>query len=213
MEWNIQSRAHACQSCKKPFSDKETFHTLLFDAKEGYERLDVCEDCWRAQFSQGATDRKGFISHWLTMYTVPPSAPPEAIQKDTAETLLRKLLELNDPSHAGALYILGAMLERKRILKVKAQLTRDGKRIFVYEHPKSGDLFHILDPNLQLDQLTEVQHDVAQLLEHGLPQQEPLAPAEITAPAAPAAENQPATEPASEAATPPESQAEAATAQ
>jgi hypothetical protein len=169
MEWNIQSRAHACQSCKKHFADKECFHTLLFDQKNGYERFDVCQDCWNSQFSQGATDRKGFISYWQTVYTVPPAAAPEPILKETAETLLRKLVELNDPKWVPALYILAAMLERKRILKVKTQLSRDGQRIFVYEHGKTGDLFQIQDPNLQLHQLESVQHEVLHLLQHGLP--------------------------------------------
>jgi hypothetical protein len=168
VDWNIQSRAHTCQACQKAFVDKEAFWTLLFDQKQAYERLDVCGGCWSTQFSQGATDRKGFISFWQSVYAVPPSAPPDPIKKETAESLLRKLIEQNDPSHAAARFILAVMLERKRLLKIKAQLTEDQQRIFIYEHVKSGDLFNILDPNLQLDQLEEVQRDVAQLLEHGV---------------------------------------------
>ena len=168
MEWNIQSRAHACQACKQHFADKEAFHTMLFDEKAGYERFDVCQDCWNSQYSQGATDRKGFVSYWQSIYTVPPAAPPEAILKETAETLLRRLLETNDSKYGPALYILAAMLERKRILKVKTQLSREGQRIFVYEHGKTGDLFQIQDPNLQLHQLESVQHEVLHLLQHGL---------------------------------------------
>ena len=86
----------------------------------------------------------------------------------TGSAKFRKLIEQNDPRHAPAAYILAVMLERKRILKVKEQFQRDGQRIFVYEHPKSGDIFTIADPNLHLGQLEQVQHDVAQLLEHGL---------------------------------------------
>jgi hypothetical protein len=82
--------------------------------------------------------------------------------------LLRKLIEQNDPLHAAAAYILAVMLERKRILKVKEQLKRDGHRVFVYEHPKTGDIFTIADPDLHLNQLEAVQRDVAQLLEHGM---------------------------------------------
>ena len=53
---------------------------------------------------------------------------------------------------------------------------RDGQRIFIYEQPKTGDLFTIPDPNLQLNQLEEVQKDVAELLERGLnPPAEPAA--------------------------------------
>lgn len=167
-DWNIQSRAHACQACGKAFEDKQAYHTLLFDQRQQYQRMDVCEPCWQVQFSQGGKDRKGFISYWQGIYEAPPPAPPDPIQKDTAETLLRKLIERNDPHYASASYILAVMLERKRLLKIKEQIHHEGQRIFVYEHPKSGDLFTIPDPNLQLDQLDQVQHDVADLLEHGL---------------------------------------------
>lgn len=173
-EWNIQSRAHGCQACGKGFADQQVYHTLLSDEKQELARLDVCDPCWQTQYSQGANDRKGFISYWHGVYEAPPPAPPEAIQKATAETLLRKLIELNDPQYAAAGFILAVMLERKRLLKVKEQFVRDGRRVFIYEQPKTGDLFTICDPDLHLNQLEQVQHQVAQLLEHGL---EPASPA------------------------------------
>lgn len=167
-EWNIQSRAHACEACVKTFADGEAFHTLLFDERaEHLRRSDICETCWQSQFSDGARERKGFISHWLTIYEA-PAPVVDAIQKDTAETILRKLIEQNDPAHAPAAFILAVMLERKRILKVKEQIVREGQRVFIYEHPKTGDIFTIADPNLHLNQLEEVQRDVAMLLENGL---------------------------------------------
>ena len=166
-EWNIQARSHRCQSCGKPFADRESYHTLLFDEKRDYLRLDICRACWQTQYSQGASDRKGFVSYWQGVYEAPPPVI-DPIQKETAESLLRKLTELNDPKYAAAAYILAVMLERKRALKVKEQIIRDGQRVFIYEQPKTGDLFSIPDPKLQLDQLDQVQHDVAALLEHGL---------------------------------------------
>lgn len=179
-DWNIQSRAHACASCGKPFADQEAYHTLLFEEKSELRRSDICAGCWQKQFSDGARDRKGFISYWQGVYEAPPPVV-DAIHKDTAETLLRKLIEQNDPRHLPAAYILAVMLERKRILKVKEQIVRDGKRTFIYEQPKTGDVFTIIDPHLHLHQLEEVQRDVAALLEHGLN------------PPAPAPENQPVT--------------------
>ncbi len=175
--------------CGKTFADKESYHTLLLEEKAEFRRSDVCAACWQEKFSD-AQNRSGFISHWQGVYVAPPPVT-EAIQKDTAETLLRKLIEQNDPQHAAAGYILAVMLERKRLLKVKEQLVRDGQRIFIYEQPKTGDIFTIADPNLRLDQLEMVQRDVAMLLEHGL--------------------NPPAAQPAAEAASAP--QPEAATAE
>ena len=166
-EWNIQSRSHQCQACAKPFAVKEPYHTLLSDLKQEIQRVDVCAACWQAQYSEGARERKGFISHWQGVYEV-PAAAPDPIGKETAETLLRKLIELNDPKYTAAGYILAVMLERKRLLKVKEQFVREGRRFFLYEHPRSGDLFTIQDPDLQLNQLEQVQRDVAALLEQGL---------------------------------------------
>jgi hypothetical protein len=180
-EWNIQSRAHACEACGKAFTDQEPYHTLLFDEKQDFRRSDVCVSCWQKQFSEGARERKGFISYWHGVYEAPAPAP-DPIQKDTAESLLRKLIELNDPRHVPAAYILAVMLERKRLLKVKEQLVREDRRVFIYEHPKTGDLFTIVDPALQLNQLEQVQRDVAELLEHGL---NPPAAPETTPAAAP----------------------------
>ena len=166
-EWNIQSRGHACAACNKGFKDKEIYHTLLFDEKAEFRRSDICESCWQQQYSQGARERKGFISYWQGMYEAPP-APTEPIQKQTAEPLLRKIIELNDPKYVPAAYILAVMLERKRIFKVKEQTVREGHRYFIYEQHGSGDVFTIMDPGLQLTQLEAVQRDVAALLEHGL---------------------------------------------
>jgi hypothetical protein len=183
-EWNIQSRAHACESCTQPFADKQHYHTLLFDDAPELRRSDICEPCWKS--AEGSRDRKGFISHWQGVYEA-PVAQVDAIQKENAETLLRKLIEQNDPTHLPAAYILAVMLERKRILKVKEQVIVDGKRTFIYEQPKTGDVFTIADPGLHLDQLEEVQRDVAMLLEHGLngppaatdtPSDQPAAPVE-----------------------------------
>jgi hypothetical protein len=168
-EWNIQSRSHGCQACHALFVDAQAYHTILFDEKHEFKRLDVCDACWKTQYSEGANDRKGFISYWQGVYHAPPAAAPDPIQKENAETLLRKLIELNDPQNTAATYILAVMLERKRILKVKDQVqSQEGGRIFVYEQPRTGDIFTIPDPNLQLNQLQQVQHDVARLLEHGL---------------------------------------------
>jgi hypothetical protein len=87
------------------------------------------------------------------------------------------------------------MLERKRLLKIKEQMVRDGQRVFIYEQPATGDVFTVIDPALQLNQLEQVQRDVADLLEHGLnpPASESQPTTAEATPAAPSAEAAPAT--------------------
>ena len=188
-DWNIQSRARACEVCQRAFADQQAYHTVLSEEKHELRRQDLCAACWQSQFS-GATARAGFISQWQGIYEAPPPVT-EAIQKETAETLLKKLIELNDPRYVAAGFILAVMLERKRILKVKEQIVREGKRTFIYEQPKTGDVFTINDPELHLNQLEEVQRDVAALLEHGLNPPPPAVVPEVAS--QPAASAEPAT--------------------
>lgn len=168
IEWNIQSRGHLCHVSGRPFAEGEAFHTVLLDQRHGFERLDLALDAWKSHGPEILT-RPNLVSHWSSVYHAPPPRPPEAIRKDDAESLLRKLVESRDETYAAASFILAAMLERKRVLKVKAQLREDGRRLFVYEQASSGDIFTIADPNLQLHQLDQIQHQVADLLAHGLP--------------------------------------------
>jgi len=167
-EWIIQSRAHACQACERRFADKEHYYTLLQTNKHELIRLDICKTCWDAKHAKGGEAPKGFISQWQGIYHAPSHAVhSEPVQKENSETLLRKLIEANDPKYGPACYILAVMLERKRLLKVKEQFKREGTRVFIYEHPKSGDIFTITDPELQLNQLEAVQRDVGDLLANG----------------------------------------------
>ena len=185
-DWNIRNRSPTCQACRKAFTHQQPYHTMLSFGQGEYQRLDVCLDCWEIQYSQGARDRKGFISHWQGLYLASPPAPAEPIRKETAETLLRKLVEADRPELHAVGYILAVMLERKRLLKVRKQVQRNDHRIFIYEHRHTGDVFTVVDPGLQLDQLGEVQRKVATLLEQGMPALD--SPAEPTAPETPSTE-------------------------
>jgi len=168
LEWNIQSRTHQCQLTGKAFAAGESYHTVLLDAKVGFERLDLCANAWKEQGAE-IIQRPNFISHWMGTYETPPAAPPEAIRKDDAESLLRALMDRKDEQYAPAVFILAVMLERKRVLRAKGQMRDAGRRVLVYEHSKSGEVLMIPDPDLQLDQISTLQRDVAHLLVHGLP--------------------------------------------
>ena len=167
-DWNIQSRGHRCHTCDVTFEDGTSYHTVLVYENNEYMRQDICIACWKKE-GDGAPSRKGFISTWQGTYEAPAPAPPEAIQKDNAEGLLRKLVETGDTRWREASYILAVMLERKRVLKVREQIKEADGRVFVYEMSQSGDVFTIPDPNLKMEALEKVQIEVATLLEHGLP--------------------------------------------
>jgi len=170
-EWQIRAPAPACGACERPFADGEAFRSrLVFAPEEGYRREDRCERCW--------ADRPGdaAVSFWRCVYRAPAPPPPEPLRKETAESLLRELIEKGDPSKAGVMFVLAVMLERRRVLIERdVRFHDDGARTRIYEHRGTGESFAILDPGLRLDDLEKVQAEVVALL-GGAPAAPPGAP-------------------------------------
>jgi hypothetical protein len=155
-DWDIRSRAHTCARTNHEFVEGEFFYTLLFRDGDGFRREDVCEDAW-----QGRNDNIQPFSFWRSKYEPPPPAAPEPMAKDDAESLLRRLMAEQDPAKANVCYILALMLERKRILR---PMETQDDTMLVYERVGTGEIFVMRNPDLSLDQIPEVQLEVADML-------------------------------------------------
>jgi hypothetical protein len=160
-EWPIKHRADACARTQRPFHPGEQFYTLLFREGEGFRREDLSEEGW-VQRNENIRP----FSFWKSRYEPPPAEPPEALAKENAEDILRRLLAQNDPANVNACYVLAVMLERKRVLKQIKSEQSEGRPVLIYEHAKNGDVFIVPDVRLRLDEIEHVQHEVSQLLKN-----------------------------------------------
>jgi len=159
-EWNIRPRGHACGICAQVFVDKQACVSVLRDLPDGFERRDYCLNCWKSE----ARDWQPF-SFWEGNYEAPIAAVrEEPVKKETAETLLRHLIMLEDPAMRHVVYVLAVMLERGKQLVERASKSQEGGILRIYEHKKTGDVFTVLDPRLRLEELGDVQRQVVALL-------------------------------------------------
>ncbi len=158
-DWDIKARGHVCAATGEAFADGQPLVCCLVRTAEGYERRDYSIAGWES------APPADIVSFWRTKYEAPPPPAPEAIKKETAESLLRQYMAKDDFSRANAIYILALMLERKRILAEKdVQVREDGSKLRIYEHKKTGEIFTIPDPQLKLTELESVQKEVEDLL-------------------------------------------------
>lgn len=163
-EWNIRACADQCLACRKSFANGERLMSRLRFAPEGYLREDCCMACWPAQSTAGGSG----VSAWSAVWHAPEKKAPEPLKKETAESLLRELMETEDPAMRNVIFILAVMLERRRILAEKeVQMQPDGGKIRVYEHKQTGESFVVPDPQLRLREIETVQREVMELL--GIP--------------------------------------------
>ena len=160
-DWTIQGRANRCSLSGVPFKSGDHFYTVLYDEVGGFRREDLSEASWAERRKAGTK----VFSFWRSKFELPPPAAPEALGKQTAEDLLRRYMADAAPAHANVRYILALMLERKRLLKeVETKAGTDGSLTRIYEHCKTGEVFVIPDPQLRLDEMADVQSQVADLL-------------------------------------------------
>ena len=172
IDWNIQAPAKTCSACNQAFTDRAPMFSRLQFGATGYTRGDYCAICWHDPARTGAT------GVWRGVFRAPPPPAEEPLKKETAESLLRHLMETEDARHGNAIYILAVMLERRRIFVERDIQTRDdGVKIRVYEHRKTGETFFIPDPELKLAALQHVQEEVVALLggTARAPEQQPVA--------------------------------------
>lgn len=193
IDWNLRSRSHSCHKCSADFIDGErcnsavavfendVVQTLLAEKIAAYAedpkkpkppeyvRLDFCPHCWQE------LRNTLWISSWNSTYSAPEPPAPEPLPRETAESLLRRLMEQDDSvENTSVIFILAVMLERKKILiERKVRHAPDGTMIRVYEHKKTGEIMLVTDPDLGIDELPGVQRRVQALLEPTAPAQTP----------------------------------------
>lgn len=173
--WEVRARAHRCFASQTPFEEGDVICSRLVRYPEGILREDYRQEAWTKELTQSA------MFHWKTKYRKPAPKKEPPFREENAEELLQDLLERKDPATENTIYILTVMLERKRIFLERGTVRdADGNLIRIYEKKDGGETYMIRDPQLTLDQIAEVQQEVA--LELGwikAPEPaEPLEPAE-----------------------------------
>ena len=121
------------------------------------------------------------IASWKTVYQkVVVEAKPEIAPKESAQELLQRFIEEGDPKTENARYILALMLERKRQIVQTAEKEVDGAKMLFYENKKTGEIFIVRDPELKLEEVAQIQEEVATILAFGGPAAEAAKVAGVT---------------------------------
>ena len=173
-QWNLKSRSHECARSGQVFSAGDLFHTAIyFDSTSGeFIRRDISAAAWPEEMAERTA-----LASWKNEYAPPEvgKVKPEITSRETAESLLRRLIEEDEAHTENARYILTLMLERKKQIAPRQVKHTENGRMLIYEHKKSGEVYIIRDPELRLDELTSVQDEVAMLLGFGGPAAEAAA--------------------------------------
>lgn len=163
MDWNISRSLRHCSRCNREFATEEEYYSALFDAGAEFERKDFCRPCWT---SQPSGDREKAFSFWRT--EVPrPDQPKKVFVDDRVifDFFQRLAAEEDQPTKRNFRYILGLMLMRKKFLKFKDVVRKDGKEYLVLRRSRTQEEHHVLNPQLTDSEMEQVKNELTQILE------------------------------------------------
>ena len=164
--WHIRSRSRDCAATGVAFADGQPIVTALFPDPEssGYLRKDFTVEAWAARTAE---DEPPF-SFWKAVFHATVSEEkPGMVEKESDESLLKRLVEEDEDHTENVRYILAVMLERQRLLRETDTQRMPNGILRVYEHRKNGDVYIIRDPDIPLSEVDKVQADIILMLENG----------------------------------------------
>tara|TARA_R110002096_G_scaffold16106_19_gene55070 strand:+ start:7731 stop:8318 length:588 start_codon:yes stop_codon:yes gene_type:complete len=164
--WKIRSRSSKCTVSGRGFEDGDYYFTCIYEDPEsdGFIREDLCQEVWEERQKDGEP-----FSFWRAKYEMPlqedETSSPSGIEKGSAEQLLQKMVDDDDPRMDKARYILAAKLEREKRLKQVDTRDVGDRRMLIYEHRKTGEVLIIADPEIRLEEVEQVQEEVVAMLD------------------------------------------------
>ncbi|MDF1816577.1 MAG: hypothetical protein P1V20_30525 [Verrucomicrobiales bacterium] len=153
VDWKIKPRSGVCSHSDKEFEDEEPFYTCIFDDPEsdGFIRRDYSVESWNAISKKLEPSP---FSFWKSHYKKQENkAKEDAVKQNSAEAMLHRMIEEDQPVTENARYILALMLERKKILIPTEVKETDTRRRLFYEHKDTGSVYIVSDPMLKLDEI------------------------------------------------------------
>lgn len=163
--WKIPPPGDCCSLTGKPFAEGDiVFSVLLEGPEEGaFQRLDYSQSSWRE-----IQPRLQPFCYWRSVHepkaTREPDRGPNSPMQD-AERLLQRLSEQAEPATEKVRYVLALSLERKKILRQVGQEQIEQRRLLVYQHVPSGEVWLVPDPGIRLEHLAETEREIRHWLE------------------------------------------------
>ena len=151
MEWKIKPHAECCCKTGRPFVEGEIFYTLLKFEKGEPVRYDLCTEAWNQEIQSGEPG----ASFWRCVFKPDPPEQKDPLPKKDAEAQLRSLLDQTQPldsSKARLASLLALLLERRKILRLKARETEGDQPLLIYERAETHEAFIVPDVELKLDE-------------------------------------------------------------
>lgn len=163
-DFRMPSRSDSCGVCQRAFEPLESFRAHLFDAPEGYVRLDLCTGC------ELPADRTP-VASWRARK--PPAGPPRAVlDRQAMHELLVQMGSATEPSRLRFRFALALFLWRKKVVQFVSADDSEGGETWNFTSTLTEESILVQRPELDEQQLDDLSATLERALMGELPPME-----------------------------------------
>jgi len=161
MDWNIKKGGEVCLRCEQLIDPGATYYSTLVVDEAAIERSDFCETC----FTQESDDDKRVF--WRTSKSCNEPVK-KAVNFEWVRELFERMLEVKEKAFKEMAYLLALVLIRKRYLKLKDFVSRNGQDFMEVRRKKGEPLLHVEVPMITEQDISILRDKLSDLLEADL---------------------------------------------
>ena len=157
-EYDVQGPTRVCRATGRELKAGERFYAVLAEDGGKVVRADYAADAWPGP-------PPGFVAYWAGKVPAAdkPRRPP--VNDEVLLDCFTRLTDTADPDGLNFRYVAALLLMRRKRLKFE-DAARDpaGHDVLVLRDPKGKAVYHVADPRLTDEQITDVQAEVFRVL-------------------------------------------------
>jgi hypothetical protein len=151
-----------CTICQKQIEPTQPLMAALRETPQGFERLDVCLDCWND------FDKADLIGFWKTTMPLVEQKKKLFVDDEVLCQLFERLADATEPAKLNFRFVLGLILMRKRLIIYEASRNEGPAEIWQVRFKGKQDQLDLLNPRLDESQIMDVSNQLGEILNEEL---------------------------------------------
>jgi hypothetical protein len=150
-------RGEACAGCHRHFAVGERFAVHLYEAADGYERREFCEQC-------PPPPQPEPVAAWQTRRPAPAAKRTATFDRETIFGIFERLENADQPAQVQLRFVLALLLWRKKVLRLEGTTATDGQEAWEFVVVQTGAAQRVVRPDLDEQQLEQLSTQLESLL-------------------------------------------------
>ncbi|HVP11556.1 MAG TPA: hypothetical protein VMV94_10255 [Phycisphaerae bacterium] len=159
-EYEISRTTGRCSVSGRPFTEEETFHTVLFETPQGYERRDISEECW-----QGPPPDS--VCHFLAQLPRKEKPHKTFVDDEVLLDFFKRMGATDDAHKLRFRFVLSLILMRKRLLKYERTIRREGTEVWEMRLVRDKSVYKVQHPSMNDAEIEDLTRELGAILQGG----------------------------------------------